>query len=102
MVTLVVAVLDEGLDLALEVAKQEVVFEQDPVFRVWCQRLILPWICRCIGALRTRLICRASMYCANSPATTMPQPGSRSCYLPRVVILSLGSSTRPDLGLASK
>lgn len=45
VVTLVVAVLDEGLDLGLEVAGQEVVLQQDAFFRVWCQRSILPWVC---------------------------------------------------------
>ncbi len=33
MVTLVVVVLDEGVDLGLEVAGQEVVFEQDAVLQ---------------------------------------------------------------------
>ena len=33
VVTLVIVVLDEGLDLALEVAGQEVVFQQDAVFQ---------------------------------------------------------------------
>jgi len=32
LVTLVVVVLDEGLDLGFEIAGQEVVFEQDAVF----------------------------------------------------------------------
>ena len=33
MITLVVVVLDEGLDLGLKVAGQEVVFQQDAVFQ---------------------------------------------------------------------
>jgi len=68
VVTLVVVVLDEGLDLGLKVAGQEVVLQQDAVFNVWCQRSILPWVWGCIGTPRTWLILCASMYFASSPA----------------------------------
>jgi hypothetical protein len=38
-------VIDKGVDLRLEGARQEVVFGQNAVFSgVWCQRSILPWI----------------------------------------------------------
>jgi hypothetical protein len=45
VIALVIVVLDERRDLGLKVAWQEVVLEQDAVFRVWCQRSILPWVC---------------------------------------------------------
>ena len=68
VVASVVVVLDEGADLGLEVAGQEVVFEQDAVIRyadlrfmVWCQRSILPWVWGCIGAPRTWLMALASI-----------------------------------------
>jgi hypothetical protein len=41
----VIVVIDKGVDLRLEGARQEVVFGQNAVFSgVWCQRSILPWI----------------------------------------------------------
>ncbi len=45
VVPVVVVVVDEGADLPLEVAGQEVVFEQNAVLQVWCQRSILPCVC---------------------------------------------------------
>jgi hypothetical protein len=44
VVAMVIIVLDERLDLGLDVAGQEVVFQQDGFFRVWRQRSILPWV----------------------------------------------------------
>jgi hypothetical protein len=68
VIALVVVMLDEGLDLAFEVAGQEIVLQQDAVFRVWCQRSILPWVWGCIGAPRTWLMSRALIYWASSSA----------------------------------
>ena len=68
VIALVVVVLDEGLDLGLQVAGQEVVLQQDAVFQGSCQRSILPWVWGCIGEPRTWLILWALMYSASSPA----------------------------------
>ena len=57
----VVAMLDEGADLGLKVAGQEVVFQEDSVLQVSCQRSILPWVWGCMGALQTWLIRWASI-----------------------------------------
>ena len=68
VVSLVNVVLDEGLDLGLEIARQEVVLEQDAIFMVWCQRSILPCVWGWNGAPRTCFILSASMYSARSLA----------------------------------
>ena len=69
VVALVVVVLDEGLDLGLEVAGQEVVFQQDAVLQGLVPALDLALGLRDgIGAPRTWLIFWASMYSASSPA----------------------------------
>src|SRR4029077_9582080 len=44
VVAAVVVVVDEGGDLGFEITRQEVVFQQDAVLSVWCQRSILPWV----------------------------------------------------------
>jgi hypothetical protein len=59
MVAPVVVVVDERLDLGLKVAAQEVVLQQDEVFRLWCQCSISPSVCGCSWAPRPWLIqCR--------------------------------------------
>jgi len=68
VVALVVAVLDEYLDLSLEVAGQEVVFLQDAVLQGLVPALDLALSRGCIGAPSTWLIFRASTYSASSPA----------------------------------
>jgi hypothetical protein len=42
MIALVVVVLDEDFGVACEVTGQEVVFQKNTVFKVWCQRSTLP------------------------------------------------------------
>ena len=44
VVTKVIVVAEEGVNLGLEVTGQRVVFEQMRFFSVWCQRSILPWV----------------------------------------------------------
>ena len=44
VVATVVVIGDEGLDLGLEITREVVVFQQNAVLRVWCQRSILPWV----------------------------------------------------------
>jgi hypothetical protein len=61
-------VLDEGLDLGFRIAQAVVVFQQDAVFNVWCQRSILPCVCGW-KARRARLMACASISAASSPAT---------------------------------
>ena len=68
MIALMVVMLDERFDLSFEIARQEVVFQQDAVLECLVPALILPCVCGCIGAPRTWLILLASMYSASSPA----------------------------------
>ena len=63
-----VVVLDERLDLTFEVSRQEVVFQEDAVLEVWCQRSILPWVWGWSGAPRTWLMFSASIHSASSAA----------------------------------
>ena len=44
VIAAMVVVLDERLDLALQVTRQEVVFEQDAVLEGLMPALILPWV----------------------------------------------------------
>ena len=39
-----VVAIDEGRDLAFEIARQEVVLSRMRFLSVWCQRSILPWV----------------------------------------------------------
>ena len=72
MVPLVIVVLDEGLDLGLEVAGQEVVLEQDAVLQGLMPAFDLSLGLGCSGAPRTWLILLASMYSASSTALLCP------------------------------
>ena len=44
MVTLVVVVIDEGFDLCFEIARQEVVFQQDAVLQGLVPSFNLAWV----------------------------------------------------------
>ena len=68
VVSLVIVVSNEGLDLGFEIAGQKVVFEQDAVLQGLVPAFDLAWVWGCIGAPRTWLIFRASIYSASSPA----------------------------------
>ena len=68
VVALAVGMLDERFYLALQVARQEVVLQQDAVLQGLVPALDLAWVWGCIGAPRTWLILLASMYSASSPA----------------------------------
>jgi hypothetical protein len=68
VIALVVVMLDEGLDLAFEVAGQEIVLQQDAVFQGLVPALDLALGLGCIGAPRTWLMSRALIYWASSSA----------------------------------
>ena len=66
--TAMIVMLDEGLDLTLEIAGQEVVLEQDAVLEGLMPSLDLPWVCGCSGAPRIWLMPLASIHSASSAA----------------------------------
>src|SRR5882672_4729365 len=68
VVTPVVVVINEVVDLGLKVAGQIVGLEQMPFFSAWCQRSILPWVWGWKGAPRMRRTPRSSSHSARSPA----------------------------------
>lgn len=51
MIAVVFVVVVEGGDGGLDLAGQEVAFQQDAVLR-GCQRSVLLWVCGCFGAQR--------------------------------------------------
>jgi hypothetical protein len=67
VIALVVVMLDEGLDLAFEVAGQEIVLQQDAVFQGLVPALDLA-LGLGVGAPRTWLMSRALIYWASSSA----------------------------------